>query len=293
MITLILLRSDSLITPLDTKVKRNETQTIIKGYATPGQISKKSYNTINVFNDKFLKIPKSLDSYGGASYSYQFWIKINDTDVNKFNNIILLLKGDIRQFVTGTYDEKGKLIHKSHPDWKIKSPLIKFGNSYKNIVVEFNTANVPDYKFNIDMNGDDDSPSRRNLLSLLPINWFMFTFIFSDNYSIIDGSENGIKASFFINDIPYQINNANSDPLLRNNRLIQNDGDLNILPNYQSDGDPFKLGNIMYYNTAINHDQIRKTYNKGPPTFQYVGKEQKEARPSFITTYNKIDITNR
>lgn len=291
--TLNVLQIDRLITPLDTRVKRNESQIIINGYATPGQISKVSFNTINAYSDNYKKIPKSLDSRGGASYTYQFWLKINDTDNNKYKDLILLLKGDNRQYITGIYNEKGKLIEKKYPEYTIKSPLIKFGSSYNNIIVEFNTANVPNYKFDINMNNDETLPSRRNLLSLLPINWFMFTFVFEDNYNIIDEHENGIKSSFFINEIPYQINNASSDPLLKNNRLVQNDGYLYLLPNYQSDGDSFKIGNITYFNSAINHDQIKKNYNKGPPNKQYMIAQQKESKPSFITSYNKIDITNK
>lgn len=103
-------------------------------------------------------------------------------------------------------------------------------------MVEFNTANIPDYKYNIEMNPDNTDGSRKNLLSLLPINWFMFTFVFQDNYSLISANENGIKVMFYINDMMYDSISASTDPHLRNNRLVQNDGNLNLLPNLKNVG---------------------------------------------------------
>lgn len=292
LITLYVLHSDGLITTLDIKVERNESILLINGYASPGQIAKKHFNTINAYTDNFKKIPRSLDSGGGASMTYQFWIKINDTDESKYRDLIILLKGDNREFVSGHYDKNGALTHQDPPQRTIKSPLIKFGHSYKNIVIETNTNNVVNYRADVDMNPESTSMSRRNLLSLLPINWFLFTFVFEDNYSVTDSTENGIKITFYVNDFPYQINSASSDPLLRNNWLVQNDGELYLMPNLNQSGDFLSIANLTYYNSAQTPDQIRKVFNAGAPTNQYSETPQLTNKPAFINAMNKLDIYN-
>jgi hypothetical protein len=130
------------------------------------------------------------------------------------------------------------------------------------MVVEFNTNNHPNAKINIDLDKGDDETRRKNLLSLLPLDWFLFTFVFEENYSMQEGSENGIRFTFYLNDIPLQINSGSTDIQLRNNFLKQNDGDLFILPNFESNIDILSLSNVKYFNYAKTDTDIKADFQR-------------------------------
>jgi hypothetical protein len=143
------------------------------------------------------------------------------------------------------------------------------------------------------MNVDAEPSARKNLLSLLPINWTLLTFVFEDNYSIIDNSENGIKISFYINDTPYWSDSASTNPRLRNNFFKQNDGNIYFLPNLKTSTDFMKMANVRYYNYSVTQSEIKQTYLRGPPNYHATKNEEKSSvKPSFISALNKVDIYN-
>jgi hypothetical protein len=293
-VTLVVLNIDAIVVRNTTKVKPHETTMIISGYAPVSYLGNKSYNTFNSFADNFRKIGKSVNTSGGSQFSYQFWIKIDDANDKLFKDLVLLLKGDKRKYKIGLYDaetlQRSTTLPSTHA---IACPLIKFVDSYRNISVHFGTTNSPITSVNINMNPNDPGEGRRNLLSLLPLNWYLFTFVFEDNFSYQSGSENGINFKFWVNDIPYQENTASDNPELRNNTLKQNDGDLFILPNPPESGEFMKLGNIKYCNYALDGDDIKRTYQGGPPTTLAIKRDQGESKPTYLTGFNKIDIYNR
>jgi hypothetical protein len=266
---------------------------IISGYGPVTYLGNKSYNTFNSFADNYRKIGKSINTSGGAQFSYQFWIKIEDPSDDLFKNLTLLLKGDKRKYKIGLYDSD-TLIKTTElkPDNVIACPLIKFKDSYRNINVQFGTANSPITSIDINMSPNNPGQGRRNLLSLLPINWYLLTFVFEDNFSYVSGNENGINFRFWVNDIIYQENTASDNPELRNNTLKQNDGDLFILPDPPQNGNFLKLGNIKYCNYALTANEIRSTYQGGQPTFLIEEVAQREQKPAYLSAMNKIDTFN-
>jgi hypothetical protein len=319
-ITLVVLNIDSIIVNNSVKVEPMQRTQIINGYASASYLNTQFYNTINNFTDNFKRIGRSINTRGGAQYSYQFWIKIDDTqDDEYFKDLILLLKGDSRQFKLAKYQiptgsiNNYPLINTYDPEYLINCPMIKFGASYREIQVFFNTSKGPAPitsavtqqkstgnslipNITIQTSPTDDIASRRNLLSLLPLNWYLFTFVFEDNYSLQDGSENGIKFTFYLNDFPYQINTAATDMFLRNNMLKQNDGDLFLLPNLKQDPtkgiEPLKLGNITYYNYAVDDKAVSSVFKMGPPTYSAIPNDSNSKQPSFLSAYNRIDLGN-
>ena len=166
-ISLLILNTDSLVILLNSKVKQNEKTEIIKGMMTVTQLSGKSYNTVNPFSEKFLKIPRSLNDKGGAQFSYQFWMKIGDTNYNNYNNLTILLKGDTTKYIKGLYDPQTLQKIPYNPniynpstsatsntaDYMVKCPLIKFGSSYKNMIIEFNTNKDPNARMEVVLDG--------------------------------------------------------------------------------------------------------------------------------------------
>jgi hypothetical protein len=293
-VTLVILNIDSLIVKQSSIVKPHETTNIITGYAPVSYLGNRSFNTFNAFANNFKKIGKSVNTTGGSQFSYQFWIKIDDPNDALFKNLVLLLKGDKRKYKIGIYDSETFQKNKVIPaDYVIASPMIKFVDSYRHLNVQFGTINSPITSIDINMSPNDTGDSRRNLLSLLPLNWYLFTFVFEDNFSYMSGSENGINFKFWVNDIPYQENTASDSPELRYNTLKQNDGDLFILPNPPDGSNNFmKMGNIKYYNYAVDAKDIKYAFSKGPPTISVLEIEQGSPKPAYLTAYNKIDIYN-
>jgi hypothetical protein len=277
----------------DNVVRTNEELKIFDGYAPCNTLNGRVYNTTNGNSKNFKKIGKSLNTKGGAQFSYQFWIKIESTDATKFKNQIILMKGDPRLFKAGLYDiVTGKFREELPKDYYVTCPLIKFKNSFKEFEVKINTVNTPLTTWTIDT--DNIGSIRHNALSLLPLNWYLLTFTFEDNYDYNSGSfENGIRCKFWLNDTLYAEQNANSQPNLLHNTIKDNEGDLILFPT-KPDANLLKIGNLTYYNYSVGRENIKTVLDKGPPK-----KEMKEIldntnqqEPNFMTAYNKIDIYN-
>ena len=292
-ITLIILDIDSIIVESTYDVLPRESTSIVDGYAVSSYFANKSYNTFNPYTDNFAKIGRSVNTYGGSQFTYQLWIKIDDPVDDYFKDLIILLKGDNRQYMTGLYDVRNQLHSQLKNDYVIACPMIKFVDSYRNLRVHFNTHKSPFTTIDINMNPSDSVLSRRNVTSLLPLSkWFMLTFVFEDNYSIATGNENGINFRFYIDDFLYQTNTP-SDVNLRLNTLYQNDGDLFLMMNVTGNNTNFmKMGNIKYYNYALNDEDVKRNFASGPPTKDVTYEKLKSKTPPQLSAYNKIDVYN-
>jgi hypothetical protein len=274
--TLVVMRIDSLVIEPSFRVKQREEAIIVDKQTTSASLSKTKFNTIFPFKNDFLKIPSSANGTTGTQYTYQFWMKVDNTNEKAFQDLVILLKGDTRKYGANFYDPKTlKLIPylKQNPDYFTKCPLIKFTDSYKNLVVEFNTTKHPNVRVPISLDGIDPQQSRKNLLTLLPLEWFLFTFVFEDNYSVRDGIENGIRFTFYLNNIPVIITTGSTDVMLMDNSLRLNDGDLYLFPNYNSDDNLMMVAGMKYFNYAKTDSDIRSDFSRGMKTFK-VGNTQ-------------------
>jgi hypothetical protein len=293
-ITLLILNTDSLVVMLNNKVKQNEKIPITIGKSGIMKLSGRTYNTINPLSSNFKKLGKSINDNGGAQFSYQFWMKINDTDSSNYKDLVILLRGDKNKYKKGIYDLATKNLQAmdstdSEPDYMIKCPLIKFGDSYDNMIIEFNTSKDPSTKMDVKV----DTKSRKNLLSLSPLSWYLITYVLEDNFSYVQTSENGVKVTLYINDFPYQSVSASTNPLLKNNYLRQNEGDLHLFPNITQPKDFMQVANMSYYNYALSQKDISSIFEKGPPSFEMKDDAStSDNKPGFISSYNKIDIYN-
>ena len=271
-ITLIVLSVDSLLVVPSYKVKQREEVVIKTGNNSSALLAKTRFNTVFPFyKGNFVKIPQSVNGTTGAQFSYQFWMKVNDPKDDNFKDLILLLKGEDKKYKVGYYNYSGDMSllpeKTDGPKHMIKCPLIKFKDSYKNMVVEFNTNKHPDVQIEINMDKGDENSKRRNLLTLLPLDWFMMTFVFEENYSQTEGTENGIRFTFYINDIPFQTNTGSTDVILRNNFIKQNDGDLFILPNHDAKTDILTMSDIKYFNYAKTDAMVRQDFERRNKSF--------------------------
>lgn len=289
-VTLVVLNIDSLVVNAETRVKPKEMTRIIDGFASITYLTNKQYNTVSGFASNFKKISKSLNTMGGAQFSYQFWIKVEDANDELFKDLIVLLKGDKRKFRVGYYN--GNKLYKKEETNAISAPAIMFTKSFRDMRIIMNTTRHPVVNIDINMNAAPGA-GRQNLLSLMALNsWFMLTFVFVDSFSVPASSENGIKFLMYVNDIPYIEHTANSMNILRGNTLKQNDGDLFIFPDNTRSGEFVKLGNVNYYNYALTPKDVTNIYSMGPPNHPAVVEDKNSKTPVFISAGNKIDIWN-
>lgn len=299
-ITLAVLSIDSLLANKDDKmnIKQKNNVVIIDGFAGPSILKQIDVNSVNPYTSNFLPIQPSANEKGGISFTWQMWIKVEQPDDNLFKNLILLIKGENQQFNVTYYQKNSSDSNYSKkaqlsPDYYIACPSIGFGNSYRQLKVRFNSNKDIVNEININMDTQDPI-SKRNILSLLPVNWTLLTFVFEDNYSFTEQTENGIKFTLYVNDIAYWQETASSVPDFRNDFLKWNDGNVYLLPNVSNTSEFLKLGNIKYYNYAIDSNTVKSTYYSGPPKHMAVNLTSKDKvyRPAYISALNKIDVYN-
>lgn len=274
--TLVVMRIDSLVIEPTFRVKQREEAIIVDKQTPAASLSKTKFNTIFPFKNDYIKIPSSVNGTTGTQFTYQFWMKVNNTNEKPFQDLVILLKGDNRKYGANFYDPKTlKLVPylKQNADYFIKCPLIKFADSYRNLNVEFNTVKHPNIKIPINLDGIDPQQNRKNLLTLLPLEWFLFTFVFEENYSVREGIENGIRFTFYLNDIPVVIATGSTDIMLMDNSLRLNDGDLFLFPNYESTDNLVNMAGVKYFNYAKTDGDVKGDFSRGQKTFK-IGHSQ-------------------
>ena len=298
-VTVYVLNIDSLVVNSGMNIKQKEITTIINGFAGPSYLYNMEFNTINPFTDNFKRIARSLNEYGGASFTYQVWVKVEDAEDSLFKDLTIFMKGDRTKYNLGYYKLEDANTQKyvlsganMPPASYVTCPSISFGNSYRELRVRFNTNKDVYNEVQINMNKDAEPSSRKNLLSLVPLNWTLFTFVFEDNYSFMTGGQNGIKFYLYINDSPYWIESASCTAFLRNDFLKQNDGNIYLFPDIKTTTDFVKIANLKYFNYALSAPEISTAFSKGPPTYGASYKPDKVVKPSYVSALNKVDIYN-
>jgi hypothetical protein len=302
-ITLVVLNIDSIVVSnTGMEIKQRESTIIADGFAGPSFFYGVEYNTINPMVENYMKISRSANAQGGISFTYQMWVKVEDANDEYFKDLIILHKGDTTKYKVAYYQaapsaasdtQTYKLQSQLPADSYIACPQIAFGQSYRDMIVKFNSNNNIVNEINITMDADAEPSSRKNLMSLLPVNWCLLTFVFEDHYSLVEGSENGIKFTFYINEMPYWSESPTSRPSFRNDYLKQNDGNLYMFPNLDVSSEFMKIGNIKYYNYALQQNEIRNTFLAGPPKYAAVRNEgEKAATIPMLSALNKLDVLN-
>lgn len=301
LITLSIMNVDAIVnSDKGNVIKEKEITSIVDGYAGPSVLKNMSFNTVNPYVQDYARINKSVNKMGGASFTYQYWMKVEDASDELFKDRIIMLKGDPRKYNLAYYNpptnatNQYKLKSIMSPNYYVCCPMISFGNSYRELKVTFNTNNDMLTQIYIRMDPDGDPTSKKNLLSMMPTRWLMFTFVFEDNYSYTDSSENGIKFTLYVNDIPYWNESASRSPALRYNYLKQNDGDICFVPDIgTAAADFFTIGNVKYYNYAASQSEIASAFNAGPPNYPAVVTSNNRKTPfGDVGAYNKLDIYN-
>lgn len=249
---------------------------VVDGYQDSESLAYTTFNTLDPLTEgDYLGLKRSYNRNGGAQFTYSFWMYMNDTTNPRIRGRDIILRGDARRykysFVKGNAHDQSTV----NEDVVVKCPRIRFGRTFKDIVVEFNTLdNVMDSIF-MGSNADPhDTTMRRNLMSVMQNKWAMLTLTFEDNMPIND-FENGLVVRMFVNDVLYHTERKRTT-------LRQNTGNLHILPHGGIPG--CKIGNVSYYNYAIGMDEVQRIFRKGHP--------KNPVKKYALSSYNKIDLYN-
>jgi hypothetical protein len=188
---------------------RKETE-IFNGIIDFKEVKDLKYNTKNKAHEKYRDISPSINQQGGAEYTYNFWLYVDQGRITQLKNdsnkdILLFLKGE-KQFYYNN-DFNYNCMYKStdntsikHPVLLTKNPLVRLSADGKNLAVDYNNILSPDsYQNNSKYNRcdsiDNNKPwwdRNKNMIGVYDIEfsnkWFMVTIVMkeiADNNNIL------------------------------------------------------------------------------------------------------------
>jgi hypothetical protein len=237
--------------------KRKVKTVINEGYSTATNLHNVVYDTNHPVLDStnnFKNITASYNLKGGAQYSYRFWIIVHDPSPNQASKTILV-RGDPKSYPVFHVDPSGGN-KGSEQVVLVKQPLIRFGDTSNDFVMEFNTT--ASFTESIDLSSSDKE--MLDMSKLFTKTWVMLTWVLEDNIpkdGEFDQFENGISATIYINDSMYKKSTFKG-------ALKMNRGPLNLFPDTQPVSGTL-IGDITYYNYALKGNEIAKEFRNGVP----------------------------
>lgn len=257
--------------------------------------SEAKYNTIDKTQLNFKDIKPSINQDGGAEYSYNCWLFIDQDkiadDVDKGNkDIILFLKGEKNLYYNKSNYNCANANTTNNPVIITKNPLVRLSGDGQKIAVEYNNIyNTDSYQHGSRYTSCKSLPSssewnkrNKNMLGVYDIKfnnkWFMVTIVMkevSDSNNVLSINRasckmyiNGTKLldkkveTKYVNNIYSATFKNNSSPFYVN-PLISNTLKTNSPYHRVTTGNVLKISDVKYYNYAINDDMITSLYNKG------------------------------
>jgi hypothetical protein len=244
-----------------------------------------NFNTLMPVANNFVPIQPSVNTKGGAQFSYSFWLH-KDTNADVAGKVIFL-KGDNKKYnftIRDNTNSKAPIVERLN-ETMVFCPMIKYsadGNGYE---IEFNTLNRYDEKVSVNKVTSADNAYRNNLLTTLNATWHLISVSFEDNIPIND-FESGIAARVYINDVLYKTGRIPS-------ALKQNHGDLYLFPNDKNPMTGVKVSDFTYYNYVLSEDDIRQISQAGATTsYSSLTSIGNSNKPPVLSDYNKLDIYN-
>lgn len=291
-IGLFVTRSSTIVEFKSVVPKEKTEVVIIDGVLNSSEVAKKSvenvFNTTIPFMRNYIPIVPSLNTQGGAQFSYSFWIFVGNPIKAAKERKAIFLKGDKKRYRYLQTTHNGTLTGTSRRtyDRTIFCPMVSFGSENLDFEIKFNTFHNMNETIHVQRIENENSLVRNNLQSLFSKTWFKMTMVFEDNVPIND-FEKGIMVRIYLNDTLYQMERIQST-------LRQNRGDLYIFPD---DAIPnCKIADFKYYNYALTDDEVRRTTTR-TPNIEKNGSttDAKSAEEHAFDTVarNHLDIYNR
>jgi hypothetical protein len=293
-VTMLLTGRESVLVTPDV-VRQDEKTLVLDGWVHASAYANKRFSVNNPAVADSIRLPRSINRRGGCQFTYLWWMRIDDTNPGNIANSTIFLRGNTTPYKITT--RLGTPLQGAPPVTLaeetaalVRCPLVRFGSSFRDIVVQLNTAKDLKYTFSVRADASPNHPvARQNLTSLLPNAWFMHTLVVEDNYR--PGQvENGLRVRYFINGVVYKEDTADNNPVLRDNAVLQNDGALWLFPNKAPAG--LKLANLTYFNRALSDDDVTHAFHAGFNPNRLEPEERHNYSPLFLSALNHVDVYN-
>jgi hypothetical protein len=274
-------------------VSQFERVPIFEGYVLMNESQNKVFDTYNPSDPLYRRLSLSQNRMGGAQFSYSFWLQLGGAMNELLEGRTIFVRGDPRKF-------KPQIKRDETPNFTpyfddatggvtIACPRIYF-KSNNSIGVQVNTDKELLFETVVG-NNYMEGEVRKNALSLLPGTWALITLVVEDNFPIND-FENGVAIKVFLNDTMYST--ATIEGSLR-----PNTGPIYFLPSRTSDPTwpaKSKISDFIYYNYALNENEVKRLYYRGPNNTASTDLDSSTARKNrdklHLGDVNKLDITN-
>jgi hypothetical protein len=240
---------------------------VFKGVTDCRQLFNRSYSTLLPNRPYYAKLPFSMNRYGGNCFSYMFWMKITNVEESNLRDKVIFMRGDENKYPLQKIDQTDNnrpVTPVGYQTRIIKMPLLKFGKNYQQIIVECNTTNDIEQTFDTTEFQKGETQSQREVLSMIPGRWILYTMTFEDNMPV-DDFEDGIEMKMYINNVLLFRKIAKG-------ALRLNEGDLHFFPKGDELIQGAFIGDFRYIPWAASYNEINKIYEKGvnpskPATF--------------------------
>ena len=258
------------------------------------------FNTTDKSEITFKDIRPSTKQSGGAEYSYNFWLYINQDKLREISNyekkdIILFLKGEKNLYYNNKSNYNcANITTTKNPVIITKNPLVRLSGDGEKIVIEYNNIYTSDSyqngsKYNDteackNVSFNDWNKRNQNMLGVYDIEfnnkWFMVSIVMkevADSNNVLSYNRasckmyiNGVKLldrkveTKYITNVYSATFKNNSSPFYINPVLPETI----IKPVYNpynrvTEVNVLKMSDIKYFNYAINDEIITSLYNKG------------------------------
>ena len=260
--------------------------------------SEVKYNTSDKSELSFKDIKPSNNQEGGAEYSYNYCLNINQDVLEKIRDsnkkdIILFLKGEKNMYFSNRSNFNcTNANYANNPIILTKNPLVRLSGDGRKIAVEYNNIyNSDSYQHNSAYKNctmissvNNWNKRNKNILGIYDIEfnnkWFMVTIVMkevADSNNVLSLNRasckmyiNGVKLldkkveTKYVNNIYSATLKNNSSPFYINPQIDKDIIKDNINPyNRVRTGNVLRMADIKYYNYAINEEMITSLYNKG------------------------------
>lgn len=252
--------------------------------------SEVKYNTSDNTQSNFKDINPSINQEGGAEYSYNYWLFIDQGELKKIDNgekdIILFLKGEKILYYNNKFNYNCSNTNSTNnPVIITKNPLVRLSGDGKKIAVEYNNIYNTEsyqqgsmYKNCNRLSSSDWNEKNKNMLGIYDIEfnskWFMVTIVMkevSDSNNVL--SINRASCKMYINGVKLLDKKVETkyDSKIYSATFKNNSSPFYINPLIDGKtpygkvtvGSVLKIADIKYYNYSINDDMISSLYNKG------------------------------
>jgi hypothetical protein len=257
-VALLFLISRLVVNPQESAYPGDPTKsvTIVKGIADGRQLHRRSFPTAptSASPSNFIALPPTVNRYGGSQMCFTWWMKLNNVDDSNIAGKVLFMRGDEREYPLQKFDisSGSSQLSSDYTTRIVKAPLVRFGSSYKELIIECNTTDDLEQAFASMESGK--SRQHRDYLNMLPGRWVMWTFVLEDNVPV-DDFEAGIVMRLYLNDTLFVRKTAKG-------ALRLNEGSIHLCPNSDMI-QGLEVSNLTFVPWAMSDRDIQKRFRQG------------------------------